>query len=102
MKRVAPLLFFLIFCLGNVGGRALHLHHHLAKTSHHGVHSAIFSDSEDSSANPNDFEPAVNLPGDLDYAAEDFRLDLLALDVPGPAAQRQDHHSGLGCGGLFA
>ncbi len=104
MKRLVPLLILAVFCLGSLGGRAFHLHHHLQKSAstHGGLHFSILLASDESSGDLDEAEQPLAPSGDLVFFPEPCGQDLPACDWAKPTSQRHENRQGLGCGGLPA
>jgi hypothetical protein len=104
MKRLVPFLILTLFCLGSFGGRVLHIHHYFQKrpSHHHGVHDSISFASDDVPDNPDEAEHSLALPVDLVLFPESCSQPLPVYDVDSLTPRSEDHHQGLGCGGLPA
>ena len=103
MKRLVPLLILAVFCLGILGGRAVHLHHQLQKTaSTHRGNSPILLAFDESSDTLDETEHLLTPSSDLDFSPEPCYQSLPAWDWGHPISPRQDNRQGLGCGGLPA
>ena len=104
MKRLVPLLIFAVFCLGILGGRALHIHHQLQKSAstHDGLHFSLLLASDESFDTLDEADQLLAPSIDLVFSPEPYGHDLPACDRGNPTSQRHDNRLGLGCGGLPA
>lgn len=103
MKRLVPLLILAVFCLGILGGRAVHLHHQLQKsaTTHRGNFPLLLA-SDDSFDSLDGADQPLASSGTLVFFPEPYSLDLPAWAWAKPSSPRHDNRQGLGCGGLPA